>query len=89
MECFIPIQIKIITDVKSSRCSGRRKKTEGQAETKMGRWCDGRCREVGGMLQGIGTAGRSFRRRPWLKKGCCANDDDDDDEIDNKQRNSV
>jgi len=41
------------------------------------------------MLQGIGTAGRSFRRRPWLKKGCCANDDDDDDEIDNKQRNSV
>jgi len=31
---------------KSSRCSGR-KKTEGQAKTKMGRWCDGRCREVG------------------------------------------
>jgi len=24
---------------------GRR---EGQAETKMGRWCDGRCQEVGG-----------------------------------------
>jgi len=24
------------------------KKTKGQAETKMGRWCDGRCREVGG-----------------------------------------
>ena len=44
--------------------SGRRKKTEGQAETEMGRWCDGRCEEVGGeiggMLQGIGTAGRSF-----------------------------
>ena len=33
---------------KSSRCSGRRKKTEGQAETMMGRWCDGRCQEVGG-----------------------------------------
>jgi len=33
---------------KSSRCSGRRKKTDGQAETKMGRWCDGRCQEVGG-----------------------------------------
>ena len=33
---------------KSSRCSGRRKKTEGQAETEMGRWCDGRCEEVGG-----------------------------------------
>jgi len=32
---------------KSSRCSGRRKKTEGQAETKMGRWCDRRCQEVG------------------------------------------
>ena len=32
----------------SSRCSGRRKKTEGQAETKMGRLCDGRCQEVGG-----------------------------------------
>jgi len=31
------------------------------------------------MLQGIGTAGRSFWRRPWLKRGCCANDDDDDD----------
>jgi len=24
---------------------GRR---QGQAETKMGRWCDGRCQEVGG-----------------------------------------
>ena len=33
---------------KSSHCSGRRKKTEGQAETKMGRLCDGRCQEVGG-----------------------------------------
>jgi len=33
---------------KSSRCSGGRKKTEGQAETKMGRWCDGRCQEIGG-----------------------------------------
>jgi len=32
------------------------------------------------MLQGIGTAGRSFWRRPWLKRGCCANDDDDDDD---------
>ena len=50
---------------KSSRCSGRRKNTEGQVETEMGRWRDGRCQEVGGretggMLQGIGTAGRSF-----------------------------
>jgi len=27
---------------KSSGCSGRRKKTEGQTETEMGRWCDGR-----------------------------------------------
>ena len=33
---------------KSSRFSGGRKKTEGQAETEMGRWCDGRCQEVGG-----------------------------------------
>jgi len=33
---------------KSSGCSGRRKKTEGQAETKVGRWYDGRCEEVGG-----------------------------------------
>ena len=69
---------------KSSRCSGRRKKTEGQAETEMGRWCDGRWqevgrREIGGMVQGIGTTGRSFWRRLWLKRGCCANDDDDDD----------
>jgi len=50
---------------KSSGCSGRRKKTKGQAETKMGRLCDGSYqegggREIGGMLQGIGTAGRSF-----------------------------
>jgi len=37
-------------------------------------------REIGGMLQGIGTAGRSFSRRLWLKRGCCANDDDDDDD---------
>ena len=34
--------------MKSSGCSGRRKKTEGQAETEKGRWCDGRCQEVGG-----------------------------------------
>ena len=33
-------------------------------------------REIGGMVQGIGTAGRSFWRRPWLKRGCCANGDD-------------
>jgi len=32
---------------KSSHRSGRRKKTEGQAKTMMGRWCDGRCQEVG------------------------------------------
>jgi hypothetical protein len=37
-------------------------------------------REIGGMLQGTGTAGRSFKRRPWLKMGCCADDDDDDDD---------
>jgi hypothetical protein len=34
------------------------------------------------MLQGTGTAGRSFKRRPWLRMGCCANDDDDDDDDD-------
>jgi hypothetical protein len=33
---------------KSSRCGGIRKKTEGQAKTKMGRWSNGRCQEVGG-----------------------------------------
>jgi len=48
---------------KSSGCSGRRKKTEVQAETEMGRWCDGRFHEVGGeiggKLQGIGTAGEA------------------------------
>ena len=33
---------------KSSGCCGRRKKTEGQAETVMRRLCDGRCEEVGG-----------------------------------------
>jgi len=32
-------------------------------------------RETGRMLQGIGTASRSFWRRTWLKWGCCANDD--------------
>ena len=34
--------------MKSSSCGGRRKKTKGQAETKIGRWCDRRCQEVGG-----------------------------------------
>ena len=34
-------------------------------------------RKIGEVLQGIGTAGRSLWRRPWLKSGCCANDDDD------------
>ena len=62
--------------MKSSGCCGRRKKTEGQAETEMGRWCDGRCQEVwgretGGMVQGIGTAGRSFWRRLALKGPLC------------------
>ena len=28
-------------------------------------------REIGGMLQGKGTAGRSFKRRPWPRMGCC------------------
>ena len=32
------------------------------------------------MVQRIGTAGRSFWRRPWFKRGCCADDDDDDDD---------
>jgi hypothetical protein len=41
-------------------------------------------REIGGMLQGTETAGRSFKRRPWLKMDCCANDDDDDDDDDYK-----
>ena len=50
---------------KSSCCSSRRKKVKGKAKTKMGRRCDGGCqevggREIGGMLQGIGTAGRRF-----------------------------
>jgi hypothetical protein len=39
-------------------------------------------REIGGMLQGTGTAGGSFERR--LNMGCCADDDDDDDD-DNKR----
>ena len=39
-------------------------------------------REIGGMLQGIGTAGGNFKRRFWLKTGCNANDDDDDDDDD-------
>jgi len=41
-------------------------------------------REPGGMLQAVETAGRSFRRRPWLKRVCCSNDDDDDDDNDNE-----
>jgi hypothetical protein len=41
------------------------KKALVQKRAKMGRWCDGRCQEVGGreigvMLQGIGTDGRNF-----------------------------
>ena len=39
-------------------------------------------REIGGMLRGTGIAGRSFKRRHWLRKSCCANDDDDDDDDD-------
>jgi hypothetical protein len=39
-------------------------------------------REIAGMLQGTGTAGGSFKRRPWLRVGCCADDDDNDDEDD-------
>ena len=35
-------------------------------------------REIGGMLQGIGTAGGSFKRRLWLKTGCNGSDDDDE-----------
>jgi hypothetical protein len=38
-------------------------------------------REIGGMLQGTGTADRSLKRRPWLRMDCCAKDDDDDDEL--------
>jgi hypothetical protein len=37
----------------------------------------GSWREIGGMLQGIGTVGRSFKRRPWLRMGCCANNDNE------------
>ena len=33
-------------------------------------------------MQGIGAAGRSFWRSPWLKRGCCADGDDDDDDDD-------
>jgi len=32
---------------KSSCCNDRRKMTKGQAKTKKGRWCDGRCQEAG------------------------------------------
>ena len=35
-------------------------------------------------MQGTGTAGRSFKRRPWLRMGCCVNDDDDDDDDDDE-----
>jgi hypothetical protein len=46
----------------------------------MGGWREGSWgREIGGMLKGTGTAGRSFKRRPWLRMGCCADDDDNDD----------
>ena len=41
--------------------------------------------EIGGMLQGRGTAGGSFERRPGLKMGCCAYDDDDDDDDDDDE----
>ena len=68
-ECFIFIQLKIITDA-----IGLTWKVLKMLWRKMpGSWW----REIGGMLQGIGTAGWSFWRRPWLKRGCCANDDDE------------
>ena len=49
---------------KSSRCSGRRRKTEEQAETEMGRWCDGRWQEVGGREIGRKVA---RNRDSWQK----------------------
>jgi len=73
---------------KSSGCSGRRKKTEGQVETEMGRWCDGRWREVGGERNWRSGARNRDSWQKLLKKtlgskgGCCANDDDDDDDDD-------
>ena len=71
---------------KSSCCTGRRKKTEGQAETKMGRWCDGRCQEVGGekleeCCKEQGQLAEASEEGLGSKKGCCADDDDDDDGV--------
>jgi hypothetical protein len=51
------------------------------------RWEDGvkedarKLAEIGEMLQGTGTAGRSFKRRSWLRMGCCTNDDDEDENV--------
>jgi len=50
---------------KSSLCSGRRKKIKGQGETKMGRWCDGRCQEVGG--QKLEEYSTTRNRDSWQK----------------------
>ena len=68
---------------KSSRCSGRKKKTKDQAETKMGRWCDGRRPEVGRERRWRNAARNRDSWQKLLKKalaqkgGCCANDDDE------------
>ena len=43
-------------------------------------------KEIGGMLQGMGIAGRSFKRTLWLKTSCNVDDDDDDDYDDNDGR---
>jgi len=37
-------------------------------------------KDIGGVLQEIGTDGRSFWGKPWLIVGYCANYDDDDDD---------
>jgi len=47
---------------KSSHCNGRRKKTEWQAETRMGGWCDGRFQKVERNLR---NAARN--RESWQK----------------------
>jgi hypothetical protein len=45
-------------------------------ELARGMYCDAKklAKDIEGAPQEIGTEGRSFWGRPWLKVGCCAND---------------
>jgi len=71
---------------KISRCSGRRKKTNGQTETKMGRGVMEDARELGERNWRNAARNRDswqkVLKEPLVQKGLLCNDDDHDDDHD-------